>query len=83
MYKMAVEVKLSARIKAKIRPIWEKYGRKILEYVEAFGLMISIFFLLALRFKMSFMLFVSSVGLYFVYQEVMTDIKSLFRNFRG
>lgn len=79
---MAVEVKLSARIKAKIRPYWERHGRKVLEYLEVFGIILSIFFLLSLKFRYGFGLFFASAGTYFVYEEVMTDIKGLFRNFK-
>ena len=70
------------RIKGKYQLIKEKYGTKIISYVDITGLCLMVLFVLMLWREASWKLIFGAIGLYFIYQEVMNDLKILFGNFR-
>ena len=69
-------------MKIKIRNFFIRNKQKLLKYIEVLGLSSAILFALMLKFDFSWQLCVASFAIYFLYQEVITDLKLMFSNFR-
>lgn len=66
----------------RMRVFLDRYGNALIKAGEATGLILMIFFIVIFFSKFGIKSILLSTGIYFIYQEVIDDIKGLFRNFK-